>query len=67
MKKVLFACALLFLGGCSSIQFFDASGDRCRKNDLILVAWQSCEKGERTVNANVNVNQPQHDPTVGQK
>jgi len=33
-------------------------------DQTLFISYSNCDKGERTVNANVNVNKPQHDPNV---
>lgn len=65
MKKYILLI-FLFLTSCVSSHYYTPLGDECTSHWVWpAFAWKDCIKGERTGNLNLNMNLPQHDPTIG--
>lgn len=55
----------LLLTSCVSSHYYTPLGDECTAHWIWpAFAWKDCQKGERTGNINLNMNQPQHDPAT---
>lgn len=68
MKSKIGVILFVFLGACATQDYYTAEGDHCHTTQVSTWYFnKSCKKGERTGNVNLNVNKPQHDPSVLQK